>query len=199
MGGPPPLTHFGTLSLTMPCRVRGARRGAPLALPVRRCAGSRDPVEKPFCLAPPGASLYGAIPRVPPKLSQYRGSEGSTSFAQRTMPPSSEYKRAGSRPSSTSDSHAAAERTPALQCTRMSRSRGRVSTMPAICRCGCCASTRGRETTSASRAVRTSSTNGSQPPCIRSFASCGVMRAKRSAARAAACASSAAAWPQKPV
>ena len=68
---------------------------------------------KPFCLAPPGASLHGAIPRVPPKLSQYRGSEGSTSFAQRTMPPSSEYKRAGSRPSSTSDSHAAAERIPA--------------------------------------------------------------------------------------
>ena len=98
-------------------RAGGARRGAPLWLclsgGVLGGTGSRDPVEKPFCLAPPGASLYGAIPRVPPKLSQYRGSEGSTSFAQRTMPPSSEYKRAGSRPSSTSDSHAAAERTPA--------------------------------------------------------------------------------------
>ena len=81
MGGPPPLTHFGTLSLTMPCRVRGAPWGSSgSACPE---AGSRDPVEKPFCLGlspPPGASLYGAIPPCPSETLSIQGQRGVDVF-----------------------------------------------------------------------------------------------------------------------
>eukprot|EP00962_Isochrysis_galbana_P042352 scaffold15810_cov117-Isochrysis_galbana.AAC.3 len=115
------------------------------------------------------------------------------------MPPSKEKSRSGATPSSTREWQAAAERMPALQWTRMSPSAGSSRTMAAICRCGCCRSQNGSDTTSASRLVLTSSTKGAQPSnSIRRQASAGRTRAKRSAARAVAAASSAAAWPQKP-
>mmetsp|Transcript_9870 Transcript_9870/g.32392 ORF Transcript_9870/g.32392 Transcript_9870/m.32392 type:complete len:317 (+) Transcript_9870:177-1127(+) len=82
MGGPPPLTHFGTLSLTMPCRVRGARRGAPLALPVRRCVLLREsrPGGETFLLSPSRRVPLRRHPPCPSETLSIQGQRGVDVF-----------------------------------------------------------------------------------------------------------------------
>ena len=85
--------------------------------------------------------------------SQYVGIVGSTCRAQPRMPPSRLYRR--ERPCAARAWHAAADRTPDLQCTRMSRpSAGSCAATLSTLRCGCCRSTKGSETICASACVK---------------------------------------------